>query len=98
MLTEQTSIVGTNFRKGAKAHLDTLEEGTELTLEPEPTNKYDPHAVKVISGEMFVGYIPGDLSQMVSALIRTNKLVSVRIRAGTSIDINYEDKNRREDA
>ncbi len=41
-------IVGMHFRPPAKALVAALPSGTPLMLEPEPTNQYDPFAVKVL--------------------------------------------------
>ena len=42
-----TPIVGSHFRPPAKLLLQWLPAGTELSLEPEPSNPYDPNAVAV---------------------------------------------------
>jgi len=47
MLTS-APIVGMHFRPPAKALVAALPSGTPLLLEPEPTNQYDPFAVKVL--------------------------------------------------
>lgn len=90
MLQHFTFIAGVKFRPGANVHLDSLEEGTDLTLVPEPTNKYDRHAIKVMSGDMFVGYVPKDLAEDVGKTIAAGKLVSVHKNVGHKIFINYE--------
>jgi hypothetical protein len=41
-------LVGTHFHPPAKAVLPLLASGTALTLLPEPTNEYDPFAVRVL--------------------------------------------------
>lgn len=41
-------IVGAHFRPPANGILATLRGGAPLTLVPEPSNEYDPNAVKVI--------------------------------------------------
>lgn len=40
-------LVGAHFRKPAPAILGVLPLGHPLILEPEPTNPYDPNAIKV---------------------------------------------------
>jgi hypothetical protein len=42
-------LVGAHFRPPAKAIIAALPVGTELTLEREPDNPYDPNAVKVLA-------------------------------------------------
>lgn len=46
-----------------------LDEGTELDLVPEPDNKFDPNAVRIMSGETMLGYVPKKFSSEVSSLI-----------------------------
>lgn len=43
-----------------------LEIGKTIDLLPEPDNKYDEKAIKIIQSDMFLGYIPkGDLQEMI---------------------------------
>jgi hypothetical protein len=51
-------IVGAHFRPPAKALLSVLPAGHPLTLIPEPTNEYDPNAIKVV---MKSYQLPADL-------------------------------------
>ncbi len=46
--TTIASVVGMHFRPPAKAILQCLPAGATLILEPEPTNEYDPNAIKVL--------------------------------------------------
>lgn len=68
-----TTIAGLNFRPAsAKAAVDELEIGSELRLESEFDNVYDPNAIKIIvpeSGE-FIGYIPKSDNWEVATAIR----------------------------
>lgn len=41
-------IVGMHFRPPAKAILACVPQGAPLTLEREPSNEYDPNAIKVL--------------------------------------------------
>jgi hypothetical protein len=41
-------LVGAHFRPPAKAVIESLPAGAELTLEPEPENQYDEYAIKVL--------------------------------------------------
>ena len=51
------SVAGTTFR--AASVKTVLEEGVrDATLEPEPTNRFDPNAVKVLVNGRHVGYVP----------------------------------------
>jgi hypothetical protein len=50
---------GVQFREGWRENLMDLEEGEELFLVAEPTNKYDPNAVQILSrAKIFLGYVP----------------------------------------
>jgi len=43
-------LVGSHFRPPAKAILAHLPDGASLVLDPEPSNPYDPSAVRVLVG------------------------------------------------
>ena len=53
--------------------LQEVQEGDELLVIPEPTNKYDKNALKIIyeslanNTPVMIGYVPGKLSAQVSA-------------------------------
>lgn len=59
-----THLVGSNFRPAeCREIVKTLEEGTVLTLERDPTNQYDSNAIKVMfegphDEMMHLGFIP----------------------------------------
>jgi hypothetical protein len=56
------ALVGTKFR-GPEiiALVNSLSTGTPLSLEPEPTNKFDSSAVKVITEDgTHIGYVKAD--------------------------------------
>ncbi len=60
-------LAGASFRHAdAKAALADLAIGETLTLERDPTNKWDPNAIKVLVGEAFVGFIPKELAETVA--------------------------------
>lgn len=50
-----THIAGIPHRNPDLTHLSV---GQELQLVPELDNKYDPNAIKVLAGDVFLGYIP----------------------------------------
>lgn len=52
-------VVGTMYIEGAFLNAYLLQEHSVLTLEPEPTNKYDAHAIKVMAfdGSEHLGYV-----------------------------------------
>jgi hypothetical protein len=45
-----------------------LEEGYDFTLVPEPGNKFDPNAVKIMCLDVMCGYVPKTFSSQVAAL------------------------------
>ena len=55
MSTHTYPIVGGHFRPPANGILATLRGGAPLTLIPEPSNEYDPNAVKVV---WYSAYLP----------------------------------------
>jgi len=58
-LSRKFYAAGVKFRPDWKENLGKLEEGEELLLIPEPTNRFDENAVKVCSFEgVFLGYVP----------------------------------------
>lgn len=67
-MTKEFYVAGVKFRKGWKENLQQLEEGQELQLLPEPTNLYDKFAVKIMNGEIMLGYVPKIHSPEVSAV------------------------------
>lgn len=50
--------------------ISDLEEGDELDLIPEPTNKFDPNAVKIEAPDsVMIGYVPKKFSSEIAAAI-----------------------------
>lgn len=66
-------IAGVQFRPTEiKKKISELMVGDKLILDPEPTNKFDPNAVRImitISEDTFLGYVPKKFSSEVSAMI-----------------------------
>lgn len=48
-----------------------IQPGDTLTLEPEPTNPYDPNAIKVLKGTTQVGHVPRTHTEQVHGIINT---------------------------
>lgn len=63
-------VVGNFFRpKPDQVHFKELPEASPLGFELEPTNQFDPFAVKILShAGVFIGYIPKEFSGAVYAL------------------------------
>ena len=64
-------VAGVQFRpkEDIAKVLGTMKANDTLVLEPEPLNKFDPNAVKIIQGEFFIGYVPKKFSSEVSAML-----------------------------
>jgi hypothetical protein len=88
-LTQKIFLAGVKFREGAAEHLETVEHGAAMSVEPDPDNEYDPNAVKVMHGDMHVGFIPKAKNVEVGALIRGGRLVAVTKRTGHCVQIEY---------
>jgi hypothetical protein len=51
--------------------INQIEEGDELDLVQEPTNKFDPNAVRIEYQGTMCGYVPKKFSSEVSAMLYT---------------------------
>ena len=72
------NIAGTKFRDiEAQVVAARLKKGDPLTLVPEPDNKYDRHAVKVMTDEgIFLGYVPAIFSPEVAGAIAAGEVLN----------------------
>jgi hypothetical protein len=71
------AIAGLGFQKGAREALAKLKAGTELTLEREAANPYDPFAVGIWLGNLKVGFVPrGKNLEVAWALDRGDKVAA----------------------
>lgn len=58
---------GVRYRESsASAKISTLPPGYELRLEAEPTNTVNPHAIKIMDGDLHFGYVPDPLTDFVA--------------------------------
>jgi len=75
-VTHQFYIAGVKFHQ-LHSVIDLIEEGSYLRLVPEPTNKFDPNAVRIeyatFEKEAMLGYVPKVSSAAVSAVIAVGK-------------------------
>lgn len=82
MFERKFFIAGVQHHKMHKV-LDRLEEGDILSLVPEPTNKYDPNAVRIECSDSesttMCGYVPKKFSSEVVAQITIGKLLKCEI-------------------
>lgn len=65
-------------------------DGSAL-LEPEPTNKYDTNAIKVIVDGEHIGYIPSEKCAQVKELISKPYTASVSISGGPYKEFNFDE-------
>ena len=91
MPTIDTYIAGVKFYPGVGVMLRQLARGTELQLEPQDDNRFDPTAVKVLHNGTHVGYIPAFLSNKVLNLINNNQFEKIEKDEGVLITIYYEE-------
>ena len=74
-------VAGVQFREDWESRLSELEVGDDIDLIPEPTNKYDQYAVKVLFGSTMLGYVPAKTgeSKIVTMLMEKypNSIVGV---------------------
>lgn len=69
--THEFFIAGVQHHQMRKV-IKLLKEGNHLQLVPEPTNKYDPNAVRIecftVDGDIMCGYVPKKFSSSVCAM------------------------------
>ena len=83
MPTCLSPIVGSHFRPlTARAHLATLQSGSVLHLDPEPDNRADPNAIRVLSADHHLGYIPSSLNPNINFDLYASNLTILSILAG----------------
>lgn len=88
-MPKHTSHIAGAKHRGAEGYIQVLKADTALVLEPEPTNKYDPHAVKVIHAGRHIGYVPRDLSKDVTRICNEARLISATIDERRRLIIEY---------
>jgi len=100
-MKRQFFIAGVQFRPAAEIAMakKALQVGDQLHLEAEPTNKFDPNAVKIIfdmtdNGEdatpLFLGYVPKKFSSEVSALLGIGAPLTCTVDEVNSAAKTYE--------
>lgn len=69
-------VAGVQFRPAAEVRevMSYIHEGSYLDLKPEPENKYDPNAIKIVfveydTDDLHLGYVPKKFSAEVAALL-----------------------------
>ena len=64
-------VAGVKFHK-LNTCIKEIKVGDELTLTPEPYNKFDPNAIKILYNNTMIGYVPAKLAAEVLASIETS--------------------------
>lgn len=66
---------------GVKFHREELDKLYEadwneinIELEPEPSNQYDPNAIKILASGLHIGYIPGMASLAVTNMLKDGQM------------------------
>lgn len=75
------------FARSARAKdlVPILNVNDEIKLRPEPTNPYDPYAVKVMCDRIHLGYVPAEDSKLITELIIQKNIKRVVVKfAGDS--------------
>jgi len=65
-------VAGVRFHQ-ANEVIHELKQGEKLKLVPEPENKFDPNAVKIMKDETMLGYVPKKYSSETSAMLEIGK-------------------------
>lgn len=75
------TLAGAKFRPAAAraliADLPLNDSDNSITLEPEPTNAYDPDAIQVLVDEVHIGYVPKNITDEVHLLINAGFMIEV---------------------
>ena len=59
-------VAGTSFRQKA---VERAREGDKVQFVPDPENQHDAHAVKIMSGKNWLGFVPRDQSESVKTAL-----------------------------
>ena len=64
-------VAGVQFRPHVEIYdaVNRMKVGDHLDLVPEPTNKFDPNAVRIEFQDIFLGYVPKKFSSEISAML-----------------------------
>ena len=72
MDSKEFYIAGVKFHQMGTV-IKELDEGMELDLLPEPDNKFDANAVKIMYEDVMCGYVPKTISADVAAALELGK-------------------------
>lgn len=76
----------------AKDLVPDLNVNDEINLRKEPTNMYDPFAVKVMYDRIHLGYVPADDSEFITGLIDRKAIKKVVVQTAGDAKVEIWDK------
>lgn len=76
----------------AKDLVPDLDVNDEIKLRKEPTNMYDPFAVKVMYDRIHLGYVPADDSEFITGLIDRKAIKKVVVQTAGDAKVEIWDK------
>ena len=71
-------VAGVRFHKLDKV-ISFIKPGHKVRMLPEPTNKYDPNAIRLEYSHTMIGYVPKRLSSKIMAMIEVGKDLSMEV-------------------
>lgn len=91
----QYPVVGHRFRGKSQADIAALSQDATVALEREPTNEYDPNAIKVLINGEHWGYIPKSMNEFMAQLMDLGQsfqatIASISPSSNPGIYINVE--------
>lgn len=80
MSTAQFNVAGITFRLKDTPELARMRPFGPVTVAPEPDNKFDPKALKVLWGQVHLGYVPkGPYQDQIHALLAAGSAFSCEV-------------------
>lgn len=73
MFSYETRIAGSSYYPDSRY----INVNDQLTIQREPTNEYDPNAIKLLHNRKLVGYVPKDIARELCSKIDLGVFVKV---------------------
>ncbi|GMV38330.1 MAG: hypothetical protein AMXMBFR64_00460 [Myxococcales bacterium] len=84
ILLERFFVAGLRYHDGVRVAPLVL-PGDAVLLEAEPTNRWDPQAVRLLWGDAMLGYVPRHLNRAMSAILLQGGHLVARV---TAVDVD----------
>ena len=84
------NITGIKFAPGAADIIEALPGGAELTLTPEPENRFDKNAIRVEYDGAKLGYVPAALCKNVRPLMDEQRIDMIMTTSGNKFEVHYD--------